>query len=351
MELLNFARERTKVTLLNYLYGMISVSQKIKVASSHLLRSQMELDVEDYGLKGIGDLCNRILARYAEFSVPDTAQLAMDDTLYKNIPPLQFSLSKTGESFANYANNLGNARNVKVAALCRYYFESYVNLPRGKRECFIFHDDLNKLLNAIEKHVNVTLNYRGEVKNVSPCFLAFSPSQVRAYVVVCDGDTSKLVPTRFHSLRLCHIRGVAADLESKAYHCENFDLSHQADLYREHFDPFLCYGQNVKVRFTEKGAERYNKLTTNRPKVLSADEFSENAANAANAMNKLSKIPVKMDCVEVNGAGDYTFECSEKLAKIYFPQFLDEAEILEPRELRLWFKEEFERAAKVYSWR
>ena len=317
---------------------MISVSQKIKVASSHLLRSQMELDVEDYGLKGIGDLCNRILARYAEFPVPEAAQLAMDDTLYKNISPLQFSLSKTGESFANYASNLGNARNVKVAALCRFYFESYVNLPRGKRECFIFHDDLNKLLSAIEKRVNVTLNYRGEVKNVSPCFLAFSPSQVRAYIVVCDGDGSKPVSNRFHSLRLCHIRGVAADLESKAYHCENFDLSHQADLYREHFDPFLCYGQNVKVRFTEKGAERYNKLTTNRPKVIAM-------------VNACDRTPAKMDCAEIRGVGDYIFECSEKLAKIYFPQFLAEAEILEPRELRLWFKEEFERAAKVYSGR
>lgn len=334
---------------------MISVSQKIKVASSHLLRSQMELDVEDYGLKGIGDLCNRILARYAEFPVPDAAQLAMDDTLYKAVAPLQFSLSKTGESFANYANNLAKARNVKVATLCRYYFECYVNLPRGKRECFIFGDDLNKLSNAMEKRVNVTLNYRGEMKNVSPCFLAFSPSQVRAYIVVCDGDVSKPVPSRFHSLRLCHIRGVAADLESSAYHCENFELSHQADLYREHFDPFLCYGQNIKVRLTEKGAERYNKLTTNRPKVLSVIESSEHdanvayAANAANAVNARGKIPAKMDCAEVSGAGDYTFECSEKLAKIYFPQFLAEAEILEPRELRLWFKEEFERAAKVYS--
>jgi hypothetical protein len=109
------------------------------------------------------------------------------------------------------------------------------------------------------------------------------------------------------------------------------------------------------VRFTEKGAERYNKLTTNRPKVLSAVESSEHDANAANAVNARNeipvcgKIPVRMDCVEVNGAGDYTFECSEKLAKIYFPQFLAEAEILEPRELRLWFKEEFEKAGKVYS--
>ena len=89
------------------------------------------------------------------------------------------------------------------------------------------------------------------------------------------------------------------------------------------------------MRFTEKGAERYNKLVTNRPKVIAMD-------------NACGKTPTKMDCAEVRGAGDYTFECSEKLAKIYFPQFLAEAEILEPRELRLWFKEEFEKAGKVY---
>ena len=45
----------------------------------------------------------------------------------------------------------------------------------------------------------------------------------------------------------------------------------------------------------------------------------------------------------------YTFECSEKLAKVYFPQFLSDADILAPRELRLWFKEQFEKAAGVYK--
>jgi hypothetical protein len=52
---------------------------------------------------------------------------------------------------------------------------------------------------------------------------------------------------------------------------------------------------------------------------------------------------------EVNSAGTYTFECSEKLAKVYFPQFLSDADILAPRELRLWFKEQFEKAAGVYK--
>lgn len=176
--------------------------------------------------------------------------------------------------------------------------------------------------------MNVNLLYRGERKNVSPCFLAFSPSQVWAYIVVCDSNTEAPVTQRFHSLRLCHIKGVAPDTKSQAFHYENFALSHQADIFREHFDPFLCYEKSVTVHLTEKGGERYNRLTTNGTKVIAKDGT---------------------ECSEVKDAGSYIFECSGKLAKVYFPQFLGEAEIPEPRDLRLWFKEQFESAAKIYS--
>lgn len=344
---------------------MINVSQKIKVAVSHLLRSQMELDAEDYGLKSLSDLCNRILARYAEFAPPDPTRIGADDTLYKNVPPLQFSLKQAGESFANFANSFTKNAGTKIATLCRYYFECYVNMPRGRRECFIFRDELDKLNAAAESRTNVSLTYRRERKCVSPCFLAFSPSQVRAYVVVCDDKVEYAAAgERFHSLRLCHIRGVAPDTASKAFHCENFELSHQAEVFREHFDPFLCYGQSVKVKLTEEGAKRYNKLTTNRPKVIAKECIGvSDTATATGCNNRMSAGTTancinnrvsagnnaRPDCAEINGAGTYTFECSEKLAKVYFPQFLSDADILEPRDLRLWFKEQFEKAAGVYK--
>lgn len=334
-----------------YLYDMINVSQKIKVAVSHLLRSQMELDAEDYGLKSLSDLCNRILARYAEFTPPDPTKIGANDTLYKNVPPLQFSLNQAGESFANFANSFTKNAGTKIATLCRYYFECYVNMPRGKRECFIFRDSLDKLTSAAEARENVNLTYRDKTKHVSPCFLAFSPSQVRAYMVVCDDSVDSPAAARFHSLRLCHIRGVAPDTASKAFHCEDFELSHQAEVFHEHFDPFLCYGQSVKVKLTEEGAKRYNKLTTNRPKVIAKERTDVDDTETATSCN--NRMPAgnnaRPDCAEVNGAGTYTFECSEKLAKVYFPQFLSDADILEPRELRLWFKEEFEKAAGVYK--
>ena len=107
------------------------------------------------------------------------------------------------------------------------------------------------------------------------------------------------------------------------------------------------------MRLTEDGAKRYNKLTTNRPKVIArVDESSTAQATATEAScnNRVSAgNNARPDCAEVNGAGTYTFECSEKLAKVYFPQFLSDADVLAPRELRLWFKEEFEKAAGVYK--
>lgn len=84
-----------------------------------------------------------------------------------------------------------------------------------------------------------------------------------------------------------------------------------------------CHGPSDR-----KGGERYNRLTTNGTKVIAKDGT---------------------ECSEVKDAGSYIFECSEKLAKVYFPQFLGETEILKPRDLRLWFKEQFESAAKIYS--
>ena len=94
------------------------------------------------------------------------------------------------------------------------------------------------------------------------------------------------------------------------------------------------------MKLTEEGAKRYNKLTTNRPKVIAVKSDGNKIPAEKNA---------RLECAEVNGAGVYTFECSEKLAKVYFPQFLSDADILEPRDLRLWFKEEFEKAAGVYK--
>lgn len=285
---------------------------KIKVAVSSLVRSQLELDVEDYGLRGIGDLCNRILAGYQEFPLPVAIK---SDELFKNAAPIQFLLHRRNARFQNFAD----AQALRLAPLCRYYFEQYADLPRCRREIFVKSVEVQALILAMKSRATVTLNYRGKTRLCSPCFLAFSKAQMRAYVVVYEPDCSKQKLRSFQTLRIAAIDAVAPGTVDSAFHLQDWEISHQAEIFHEHFDPYLCYGEQVKVRFTPEGKKKLNRIVTNRPEV-----------------------------VEKNN-DVYTFTCSELLAQRYFGQFFNEAEILEPTSLRLWFYEKFNAARLQYD--
>lgn len=312
-------------------------SSKIKVAVSATTRNQLELDIQDYNLKGIGELCNKIIAQYKEFTpMPESKRISRENSeLFKNCAPLQFSLHKRNESFANYAIS----KHVKTATLCRHYFEQYVDMPRGKREMFLKKMELSFIDYAIKESLNVWLEYRGKVQIVAPCFTAFSPSQVRAYLVVCTQDNE------FKALRICHIKNVKPEdcNGKKAFHTRTNALYKIAEAYKEHFDPFLCHGKELKVELSSEGIALYNRATTNRPKVLkvpfevgSRDKFLSSTEDIASAL-------------ESQRPGVYIFECSPELAKIYFSQFLETAQILSPAELRNYFRQRFLKAARSYG--
>lgn len=318
-------------------------STKIKVAVSATTRNQLELDIQDYNLKGVGDLCNKIIELHKELApMPESKRISRENSeLFKNSAPLQFTLHKRNESFAKYADS----KHIKIATLCRHYFEQYVDMPRGKREIFLKKVELSKIDFAIENRLNVWLDYRGNRKLVSPCFTALSPAHVRAYLVVCESNKE------FKALRLCHVKNVEPASEKNcsskenltAFHTVTNSLFKKSEEYREHFDPFLCYGKELKVELSPEGVALYNRVVTNRPKVLkvpfepgSRDKFSNKAEDMGIALESCRP-------------GVYVFECSPELAKVYFPQFLEMAQILSPGDLRNYFRQRFLKAATAYG--
>ncbi len=82
----------------------------------------------------------------------------------------------------------------------------------------------------------------------------------------------------------------------------------------KNFSPFLSNGSIVKVKLSENGVKLLNSLKVNRPKLIK------------------------------NNDNIYEFECSFEQARRYFTYFLDEAIILEPKELKDYFIEKFEKA-------
>lgn len=321
-----------------YICGM-NESTKIKVAVSATLRNQLEMDIQDYGLKGIGDLCNKIIEfRDILPQNPQNKRFSKENNdLFKNCAPLQFTLHKRNHDFEESVNST----RTKLASLCRHYLEQYIDMPRGKRELFLKKLELLKIEKAIEAQKNVWLDYKGQRKLFAPCFIAFSPAQVRAYLVICNSNH------QFKALRICHIKNVE-DVElqgenSKAFHTQTNALFKKAQDLREHFDPFLCHGQELRVELSTEGVAIYNRAVTNRPKVLKVP--AEHSAR-----NNFTDSPdgIKL-ALESCRPGVYILECSPELAKVYFPQFLETAQIISPPDLRNYFRQRFLKAATAYG--
>lgn len=316
---------------------------KIKIAVPPTIRSQLEMDIDDYGLKGMGDLCNYIIEFREDLpkSTENKAFTKECNELFKNCPPLQFTLHKHNAEFAKFAN----AKGAKTASLCRHYIEQYVSLPRGKRELFIKKVELIKIEDAIKNKKNISLFYRGQHKTVAPCFVAHSPAQVRSYLVVCEN--SKESP--FKAYRICHIKNVSVQ-DSEAFHTTSNALFKKAESFREHFDPFLCHGQELRVELTGEGVKLYKRATTNRPKILWApSSLKRPGAPKASGMSRQKRNEAIEQALENETAGIYVMECSPELAMVYFPQFLDTAEIISPPDLRNYFRQRFLKAAKKYG--
>ena len=84
---------------------------------------------------------------------------------------------------------------------------------------------------------------------------------------------------------------------------EPFDEKYIKDL-KENFNPFLSFGNEVKVKFTSEGEKYYKQVMSNRPKLKRIEEDI------------------------------YIFEANSYQAMLYFAGFMEMVEILEPLDLR-----------------
>ena len=161
---------------------------------------------------------------------------------------------------------------------------------------------------AIKTGRKIKIRYKDEYRIVEPYFVISENGETRNYLFCycCKNN-------EYRNYRLINIKGVSILREDFEHYNEEYIKN-----IRDNFDPYLSYGSIVKVKISRHGQELMEKVVINRPKLMEQE-------------------------------GDiFTFQCSDLKAKLYFPQFLGSAEIIEPQELREWFKQEFEKAAGQY---
>ena len=220
---------------------------------------------------------------------------------------IQFKLNKNLEIL--YDDIVKNKKIESDAQYLRDIIFNYTNLAKYQREKIIFKKVFEILQEAIEDQINVKIVYNKKVREVEPLFIINGDRDSRNYLFCYCLESEKYRNYKMRDIET--IRRTRGEIKKADYF--------YANKVKENFDPFLSYGRKVKVKLNETGKKMLEIIVENRPKMLKVEE------------------------------NIYTFECAIKKAQVYFPQFLSNAEIIEPEILSKWFKEEYEKAYKNYK--
>jgi transcriptional regulator len=220
---------------------------------------------------------------------------------------IQFNLNKKNEEI--FMDTLIRNKVEIEAEYWRNIFFTYINNLRYKREEILFENKFKDIRGAIKTEKKIKIKYHKYIRLVNPYFIKVSDSENRSYLFCyCEKNND------YRNYRISEIEEIWLTNEKNEIRDKKY-----IDDVRKNFDPFLSYKNRVKVKFTEKGIELYEKVLANRPRLIEEkDEI-------------------------------YTFECDNKLAMIYFAQFYSEVKILEPEELKTILKKELKKTIEIYE--
>ena len=277
------------------------MEKKLRITIPSEIYKIIESDIEDFRITK-NFLCNYIFENSEGFKQIYNYKYGSNKKI------IQFNLNKKNRE--NYYSFLAD-KNIEVEAeYFRNIFLYYAQKSKKSREVFIFKNILEKISVAIENKKKIMITFADEsIKTISPYYVGSSELELKNYLFSYDDEDKKFKNFSVRNIRAVYIT------DKKVYSEETEYIKNVI----ENFDPFLSYDKNVVVKFSDGGIKILEALKTYRPKIL-----------------------------EKNG-NIYKFQCSFLQGKRYFSYFWNEVEILEPLELRQWFKERSKKTASIYK--
>ncbi len=274
--------------------------KKIRVTLPDYIIQTINHDIVDFGFN-LNNFYNRLFSIYAE-KKKEIHFLPQS----KNNSIMQFNLNKENEDI--YMSTL-RIYNIQVEAeFFRKILYDYIDMPKFKRELTVFQKTVKELEKAMSKKRKIEIKFKGEIRIIEPYFIEQSGGESRNYIHAYCEKNGEYRNFRLSKVKVIRVLDIKQDKYNEDY----------LEKIKINFDPFLSFGKEIKVKLSPEGKKHYDLIITNRPKIKEYE-------------------------------GDiYTFYCSDENAKIYFPHFYDEAEILEPKELREWFINKIENMKKKY---
>ena len=221
-------------------------------------------------------------------------------------------------------------RLIKTNALCSDYFypdgdiaasrlfksiyEEYALLPYYKREEIYFYDTISAVGTAIQTGRKIEFFLHGELYRIKPMYIRLDEWSSYNYIIGVDNAG------RAVNARVAHIKEL--NILTEKDDVTNIETKKMDEAISEKGVQFLKdKTAAVRVRFTETGENMYNRLNYLRPKYSKKNEKTR----------------------------EYSFNCTERQAEIFFFKFGAEVEILDPKSLREKFAQQYRRAAALYT--
>lgn len=276
------------------------MEKKLRITLPIKVLEVLESDIEEFGIKK-NWLLNKIF-----FDLKDIP--LNRKRIEGNTDIVQFTLNKQNQK--DYYFFLEEKGIQNEAEFFREIITYYSEKSKKERELFIFSEIVERVRYAIEERKVIKIVFKDlRETSVEAYYLGSSNMEVMNYLFSYD-----LLKNEWKNYKLKNIDKVHITKEKFRIRDIRF-----VENVKNDFDPFLSKGKRVKIKLTEKGKKLFREMATNRPKVIEREEDI------------------------------FLLECSEEKAKRYFSFFLDEVEIVEPIELRKWFKEKLEKALKKYD--
>lgn len=275
--------------------------KKIRCTIPTIMDEKLKEDMESFNISKM-ILGNRIITYYSDKELTNI-QIKSDKG-----ETFQFNSNENIDD--DYINEIVKEHKTEtISEYIRRAIFTYLENPRVKREKIIFQENIEKIEEALKKKKKINVKYQKERRVLNPYFIKATSSEDRSYLFsYCEKNNE------FRNYRIANLK----DIRLSKLDIEVKDQEY-IEKIKEKFDPFLSYGHEVRIKMSPEAEWLYKRVLANRPKVLNKD-------------------------------GDiWIFQCTEKLAEIYFTQFLSKIEILEPIGLRKKFKANFEEMVKIYE--
>lgn len=278
-----------------------NIEKKIRVTLPQKTYNILERDIEEFGVT------KNYILNYLYKELKNEYK-GKESKFRGETQVIQFSLNKKNR--LDYYMFLEENNIQNEAEFFREIITIYTEKARKNRELFLYKKIYTPLKKGIQERRVTRISFKdGRETIIEPYYLGSSKQELKNYIFCFDLQEREWKNYKLRNIVGIYLKFDLFEVRDKKY----------IDEVKEEFDPFLSKGKKVIVRLTDTGKRLLDELEINRPKIL---EVSEDK---------------------------YILECSIEKAKRYFTFFLDEVEILEPKELREWFKNGFKRGYKLYN--